>query len=228
MVTNSKYSNASPSNTSFEATWRELCPRLLLLTRRLVYSFRIPSWRGQEDDVVEDIVQETARRIIERAQKAENGEAPPIHMFERMVITIASNYCKDIRRRDCRLIRLTEDTYSPDIRDLISDRDNVDLSEEATESLYQEALFRLLAQEIIKLPNKQRKALLIDLANRMCFETQPTPLQKAFLDVGIHLQEYQQPLPNSSQERRRYAAILHCAYKRIAHLSHVQQYVSVA
>lgn len=228
MVTSSKYSNASPSDTSFEATWRELCPRLWLLTRRLVYSFRVPSWHGQEDDVVEDIVQETARRIIERAQKAEDGEAPPIQMFERIAIATACNYCKDIRRRDCRLIRLTEDTYSPDIRDLMSDRDDKDLSEEAIESLYQEALFRLLAQEIVKFPDKQRKALLIDLANRMCFEMQPTLLQRAFLDVGIHLQEYHQPLPNNPKERRRYAALLHCAYKRIAQLSCVQQYVSVA
>jgi DNA-directed RNA polymerase specialized sigma24 family protein len=215
----------SPSDVGFDIAWNELCPRLRTLVRRFVYSFHVQSWRGQEDDIIEDILQETARRIIERQQKAENGEASPIQMFERMAIVIASNYCKDMRRRDCRLVRLPESPYLPDVLNIISEKDIVDLSEEATENLYQERLFGLLAREIVKFPYKQRKALLIDLANRMSFERKPTLLQKAFLNVGIRLEEYRQPLSESTKERNKSAALLHYAYKRITRL---KQYTTVA
>ena len=86
----------------------------------------------------------------------------------------------------------------------------------------------MLAREIVKFPCKQRKALLVDLANRMSFETKPTVLQKAFLNVGIQLEEYRQPLPESVKERSRDAALLHYAYKRIAQLGDVLQYTLVA
>jgi DNA-directed RNA polymerase specialized sigma24 family protein len=228
MAIYSKLPTESPSDVGFDITWNELCPKLRLLVRRFVYSFHVQSWRGQEDDIIEDILQETARRIIERQQKAENGEASPIQMFERMAIAIAGNYCKDMRRRDCRLVRLPEGARSPKVLEIISERDVVDLSEEATEHLYQERLFGLLAREIVKFPHKQRQALLIDLANRMSFEAKPTLLQKAFLNVGICLKEYRQPLLDSANERSKSAALLYYAYKRIAHLVCVQQIVAFA
>src|SRR2546421_3414434 len=133
---------------SFISLWDELVPKLRSLIRQIVYSFHVQSWRGQEDDIVEDILQETARRLIERQQKADLGEASPIQMFERMATTIAYNYCQDMRRKECRLLRLPEDTRLPKVLDIISDRDVVDLLEEATEYLYQEGLFALLAHEI--------------------------------------------------------------------------------
>jgi DNA-directed RNA polymerase specialized sigma24 family protein len=228
MIIFSECSNATPSELSFEITWNELYPTLCLLTRRLVYSFHVQSWYGQEDEIVEDIMQETARRMIERTRKAEREEAPPVQVFERMAIVTAYNYCRDLRRRDCRLIRVQAENYPSEAFNLLHDRDNEDLSEEATECVYQEGLFRLLASEIAKFPDKQRKVLLIDLANRMSFETNPTPLQKAFLSVGIQLQEYKQPLPESTKERSRVAALLHYAYKRIAQIISIQQYATVA
>lgn len=229
MTTYSKYSaTSSPLDAGFDTIWNALYPTLQSFVRSLVHSFHVQSWRGQEDDIVDDILQETARRIIERQQKAEHGGAPPIQMFERMAIVTASNYCKDLRRRDCRLIRIPEGAYAPNVLDIISEREVVDLSEEATERLYQEEIFALLAQEVVKFPYKQRKALLIDLANRMSFETKPTLLQKAFLNVGIRLEEYRRPLSESAKERSKSAALLYYAYKRIAQLDCVQQYVSVA
>ena len=83
--------------------WIELYPPLLALARHFVYLFKVPCWEGQEGDIAEDIVQETARRIIERSRKAEQGWATPIHSHKRMMITIACNYCRDMRRHDCRL-----------------------------------------------------------------------------------------------------------------------------
>jgi DNA-directed RNA polymerase specialized sigma24 family protein len=219
---------ASASNMGFGTIWNTLYPTLRTFVRSLVYSFHVQSWRGQEDDIVDDILQETARRIIERQQKAERGEAPPIQMIERMAKVTASNYCKDMRRRDCRLVRLPEGIYSPDVLDMMDKRDVVDLSEEATERIYQEGLFTILAREIVKFPCKQRKALLIDLANRMSFETKPTQLQKAFLNEGISLQEFQQPLSESAKERSKDAALLYHACRRIAQLGYVLQYTQVA
>ena len=219
---------ASQSNASFITNWDELYPKLRSLIRHLVYSLHVQSWHGQEDDIVEDILQETARRLIERQQKAEDEEAAPIQMFESMAIATASNYCKDMRRKDSRLVRLPEGACSLDVQDITSERGIVDLSEEATERLYQEGLFELLACEIVKFPYKQRKALLIDLANRMSFETKPTLLQKAFLKVGIRLQEYQQPLPENTRERSKDAALLYYACRRIAQLHCVKQYTLVA
>jgi hypothetical protein len=66
---------------------------------------------------------------------------------------------------------------------------------------------------------KQRIALLIDLANRMDFDVRPTPLQKAFLEVGIRLQDYQQPIPKVPVERSRHASNTSLAYKRIQNWS---------
>ena len=184
MVVYSKYSASSPLDASFDTLWNALYPKLQSLVRHLVYSLRVQSWHGQEDDMVEDILQETARRLLERQRKAEHGEAPPIQMFERMAIVTASNYCKDMRRKDCRLVRLPGGPYSSDVLSIVSEKDIVDLSEEATEHLYLEALFALLVREIVKFPYKQRKVLLIDLANRMNFETQPTLLQKGISQCG--------------------------------------------
>jgi DNA-directed RNA polymerase specialized sigma24 family protein len=222
----------NPSVPAYDAksssTWQALYPSLRALISRQVYSFRLSSWRGQENEIVEDILQETARRIIEYAQKAEKGEALPIGLFEHLVIVTACNYCKDMRRRDRRFKRLAADTSIVVGESAMSSLDQTQWSEEAVELVYQEELFTLLAHEIVAFPNKQRNALLVDLANRMSFDEQPTPLQKAFLQVGIHLEHYQQPLPDDLRERSKYAALLYYAYKRVAQLACIQKYGSAA
>ena len=63
------------SDLSSDVTWIELYPKLHSLTRRFVYMYWIPCWSGQEEDITDDVAQETARRIIERSQKAIRGEA---------------------------------------------------------------------------------------------------------------------------------------------------------
>jgi DNA-directed RNA polymerase specialized sigma24 family protein len=218
----------SSSNIAFVTSWDELYPKLRTLIRHLVHSFHVQSWSGQEDDIVDDILQETARRILERQQKAEGGEALPIEMFERMAMVTASNYCRDLRRKDRRLVHLPCGACLGNALDITGEEDVIDLSEEATEHIYQERLFELLAGEIVKFPCKQRNALLVDLANRMCFETRPTLLQQAFLKRGIRLQEYQQPVPESTKERSKHAALLYHACKRVAQLQNMLCYISAA
>ncbi len=218
----------APLTASFdltsEITWRNLTLALGPYARTLVYSFHVPSWRGQEEDVIEDIVQETARRVIERAQKAERGEAEPIRSLHQMVAVVAQNYCKDLRRRERRLVHMRQDD---DVRDIwIHKDDHPHLFDTICDRIDQENLLTLVAREIAHFPKKQREALLIDLANRMFFGPRPTPLQKAFLEAGIQLEHYRRPLPTGARERNQHVSLLTCANKRITRLSCVQEYVA--
>ena len=205
-----------------EQAWNELYPLLRSLAKHLVYSFHVPVWRGQEEDFAEDIVQETIRRAIERIQRSERGELTPIHSLKHMLVAILYNYCKDLRRHDLRLIHISPNDGTTDFHlyDVMPDEDA------ATNNVYCEELFRLLTQEIANFPKKQRQALLIDLANVTHCGGELTPLQEAFLAVGIDLHQYQQPLPESVRERCRHSSLLCHAYKRVAQLPRVQKYVS--
>ena len=144
-----------------------------------------------------------------------------------MIVVIACNYCRDLRRRDKRFVHSITDSSSY-VEQATDSAPIQDLSVEATEQVYQEALFTLLAQEVAQFPYKQREALLVDLANHMSFEEQPTALQKAFLHVDIRLQDYQQVASQDIRQRARQAALLHHAYKRVAQLPDIQQYAGVA
>lgn len=219
-------SDAELFDLNSDSTWKKLYPLLESLARYFVYSSHVSSWQGQENDIVEDVVQETVRRMIEYARKSERGEAPPIHSLKSMMRVVAQNYCKDMKRHDRRLLRIQPQDASPQLH--ASLRNQVSLVEMGTENVYQESLFKLVACEIAGFPVKQRTALLIDLANRMQFGTQPTALQKAFLDVGIDLQQYRRPLPADPQERSRHVSLVTCAYKRIASLHCVKQYIAFA
>src|SRR2546423_13609868 len=89
------------------SAWEEMYQSLQSLVRRLVFSFAVPAWHGQEEDIVKDIVQEAARRLIEYARKAEQGEVVPIRCPEHFISVIAWNCYKDERRHDRRLLRMT-------------------------------------------------------------------------------------------------------------------------
>lgn len=206
-----------------ETTWSDLTVSLSPYARTLVYSLRVPSWRGQEEDVIEDIVQETAKRTIERIQKAERGEAEPVRSLPHMVMMVAQNYCKDLRRRERRLVRLQQKSYELDIR--AYDDTQPPPFDDICERVDQENLLRQVAREIANFPKKQREALLIDLANRMFFGSCPTPLQSAFLEAGIQLENYRRPLPGG-RERNKHVSLLSCAIRRISQLSCVQEYTA--
>ncbi len=197
-----------------EATWEELLHFLRSYAWRLVRAAEVESWRGQRGDLVEDIVQETASRVIERARRAEAGKLPPIESLKGFMTIIARHYCIDLQRRDFRLRRETPGAalaeYSCAAVEQISPLDL------AIERLAQDELFARLAHCVSSFPAKQRKALLIDLANYTPFEEEPSPLQKAFLVEGIDLRLYHHPLPDDPVERARHAALVSVAYKRVA------------
>lgn len=201
-------------NLNNDALWREIYLLLQSWTRRLVHSSTVSNWRGQEDDVAEDLVQETAYRLWEYMQKVKRGEAEAIHSLEGLLVVVAQNRCRDSIRRDRRMVRLTLDEFYSAMRKAHTDN-SVPL-DVAIENVEREKRFKVLARLIALFPEKQRVALLIDLANRMHFGAEVTPLQQAFLDVGIQLQDYQRPLPTDPVERSRHSSLLHHAYKRVA------------
>ncbi|HEX6483389.1 MAG TPA: hypothetical protein VF043_31470 [Ktedonobacteraceae bacterium] len=222
MSTISKGGIGNPPDVSNEGIWRDLYLPLYSFVRSLVYSFHVPSWKGQEEDMVEDIIQETFRRVIERNQKAGRGEADPIFSLKHMVMIIASNYTRDLRRHDSRLSRIGPEEATWHIH---AGRDEQSsLFDIICENIDQELLLIQVAHEIAHFPEKQRTVLLIDLANRMCFDTYPTPLQKAFLQAGVELEQYRQPLPANARERSQYLSLLYHAYKRVANLPCIQNY----
>jgi len=75
-----------------------------------------------------------------------------------------------------------------------------------------------LVEEIADFPQKERIALLNDLANRMQSDPKMPLLQHAFSKVGIELQKHQQPLPTDPIECTEYASHLGLAYQKLAEL----------
>lgn len=199
---------------SHDAWWSDLYLLLQSLSRRLVFSSGVPGWRGQEDEVAEDLAQETAYHLLAYRQKIARGEAAPISSLERFVSVVARNRCRDSVRRDRRLVRLTAEHAYLATRAL--QEEYTSPFDVAIEHVDEEACFVSIARLVVRFPEKQRRALLIDLANRMCFEEEATALQRAFLNVGIRLQDYQRPLPTTPRERARHCSLLYYAYRRFA------------
>jgi DNA-directed RNA polymerase specialized sigma24 family protein len=206
-----------------DGTWQKLSLLLRPRIKRWVYCSHVPSWKGQELDIVEDILQESFFRILKYARKVESGEVSPIESLEHISIVIAHNCCKDMRRKDQRLTRLSPDERMFGCQVVITNQS--DASEIALDKVFREWLYIKLSQDIVKFPDKQRRALLIDIANLMHFDERPTPLQQAFLNQKICLQDYQQPLSVNSVERSRHASLVSLAYRRVSKLSSMKLYV---
>jgi RNA polymerase sigma factor (sigma-70 family) len=199
-----------------DVNWHEYYPRLLSLAKHFVYAYHIPCWDGQEEDIAEDVAQETMLRLIKRIYQSQQGMALPIHSLKSMATTIARNYVLDLGRHDRRVVRFSE-TVIMEVEAAMDELESP--SEKATQQIFHEWVFLQVASEINGLPCKQRRAILMDLANRMNFDSQPTPLQLAFLALGISIQEYQRLPSKNSVERARHSSLLSLAYKRIARLS---------
>lgn len=206
--------------TRNEINWCESYPQLHRQTRRFVVRTKIANWQGQEEDVTWDIVQESMRKVFEYTCRVERNEQEPVQSLAGLLRTTAQNSTLDLRRREKRLFR---DTAS--LAHVFADHE-ASFSEVATENVYHERLFRILAHEIARFPRKQRQALLTDLAERMAFDEQPTTLQAAFQAEGIHLEEYRLTRPQSRLERNRNAALLYQAYRRLKNLEAVKKYLA--
>lgn len=190
-----------------EDSWRELYPVLQSIARRIVYAFGESLWRGQENDVAEDVTQETVQSLFVHLKKVQRGISPTIHSLKGLMVTIAQNKCRDIRRKDCRLVHVDADTCLQPPGTCAS------LLDIAIDTVDQEMQFRRVVGIIVQMPEKRRIALLIDLANRMYFGKEKTCLQQVFWEAGIDLREYRRELSTNPVERKRHFALLHLAYK---------------
>ena len=200
----------------YEIDWEKCYQQLYKQVRRLVNQMKLPRWLGEEEDVIWDVVQDSMRKILEYTRRAEQGEEKPIQELESLLYVTALNCLRDRRRREKRLYPETE--YTPS--SCADPRPH--LSDVATENVYQERLFYLLAQKIAHFPTKQRGALLADLASRMAFEENPTTLQAAFQAEGIRLEEYRNCQPGNQKERSRHAALLYQANQRLKELTELK------
>jgi len=196
---------------SYDTLWVTLYILLLPLAKRWVYTAHIYSWAGQENDIAWDIVLVTIQRTYEYTLKAQR-ENIPIASIQRLSITIAKNYFQDLRRKDSRLQPFNRDGCSQ-VENAIHDELNI--AEVVLDKVYEEWLFQEIAKEIASYPPKMRKAMLIDIAMRMDFDIQPTPLQAALLVVGIQLQDYAGLLPQDPIMRSRHASLVSLGYKKL-------------
>src|SRR5713226_6331968 len=119
-----------------DTTWQQLSLLLRPLVKHWVYSFHVPSWQGQELDIVDDILQESFERVLKYAKKAEDGEVPPMDSLERISIVITHNCCKDMRRKDQRLTRRHPDERMSVRQVVVSYQ--TDASEIALDNLHRE------------------------------------------------------------------------------------------
>jgi DNA-directed RNA polymerase specialized sigma24 family protein len=211
MTTSTPASKTALDDLEFEQSWNTLYPVLLPLAKRWVNGANIYSWKGQEYDIAWDIVLVTIQRTYEYNLKAQR-ENKAIGSFQKLSIRIAKNYFLDLRRKDSRILPLNRDGCSQ-VEYSIHDETNV--SEVIEDRVYEEWLFQEIAKKVVKFSTKLRKALLIDLATHMDFDTQPTPLQAAFLNVGIQLQEYAGLMPQEHILRSRHASLVSLGYRQL-------------
>jgi len=196
-----------------EIFWTELYPLLCPLVKRWVYTARISSWLGQQEDLIEDIVQETIFKLLNYIRRAEKGEVAPVQNIEHLAITIARNYFRDLKRKDRRIDRF--ELYDRTSLEHVVKSKNVDPSEIALNHVYYAWVFMKLAEFMVSVSTKQQTALLRDLAQRMHFGNSPTPLQKAFADNGMALRAHHGWQGKNKREQSQHAANLSLALRQI-------------
>jgi tetratricopeptide (TPR) repeat protein/DNA-directed RNA polymerase specialized sigma24 family protein len=208
-----RHEHPKPANILNTINWEELYTAIYPLVLGRVYASDFPFWYGLERDIAWDIVQDTMMNIVTRWHRGERVEVFSQTSLKRFMITTAVKYVKDFRRKDSHLIH---ETSACNQVETWYDHEVIDTT--ATEYLSRKGIFIAIASAVTDFPEKQRQALLTDLANHISFSEQSTPLREAFSQVGIDLQRYQRPLPFNSRDRVRYKALVSTAYKRLASL----------
>jgi len=207
--------------------WHCIYCRLVRTVKTWVHSAKVATWQTQREDIVADIVQEAIVRSLRRIERGNSGERPPVRCVESMCMRIAHNCFIDMIRRDQRLLPIIDDVAESFQKNLfIAAGQEENFANVAEENVFTASLFEMIVAEAIKFPPKLRTALFIDLACRMSFKGEPTPLQQAFLRAGIALNEYKQQAPRDPVERSRHASLTSLAYKRLRESESVQDYIA--
>lgn len=173
-----------------------------------VYSSRVSSWRGQETDLIEDILQETVVRTFVSLDSGAD-----IHNVTGFGSTVAYRLFVDMRRRDLKLTRPSE-SVTPEVLFATAD-EQVDPADIAIERLFRISLLETVLSFIKDFPTKQREALFVDMARRTNFLDEDSPLLVALAQMHIKLQDYLQLVPKSHKEATQMASLRSIAYKRL-------------
>jgi len=169
-------------------------------------------------------VQEAISRTFERIRKAEKHEATPIGSIPAFAKKTAYHYFVDLLRKEGRHVCFTQ-LSSPDGEGRV-EPELPDIADAVDDEVFNQSLFEQLAPEILNFPKKQRQVLLADLANHTRFSVSITPLQRALLKSGIHLEDYQKSRPEERVERSRFTALLSLAYRRVSTLESMKGYTA--
>ena len=197
--------------SNFEQSLTTLYTVLLPLATSWVYAAHLYSWIGQENDIAWDIVLTTIQRIFEYYRKSE-CENTAIGSFKKLGIRIAKNYFHDLRRKDNRILPLNREEISNVEYMMHEETNSLEGIEECDEETW---LFQEIAKQVVNFPNKLQRAMLIDISRRTDFDAQPTPLQEAFLKVGIQLEEYAGLMPQAPVLRSRHASLVSLGYRQL-------------
>jgi DNA-directed RNA polymerase specialized sigma24 family protein len=216
MESSSSFSQSLEENLQKDQLWEKIIYDLHPYILRCVYTMRVASWRGQEEDLAEDIVQLTLERVFIRQKKSAAGEAPPIEALLPFCKRTARNLCLDLKRKDERLVRLHTDSAERNLEAFLSE--GYDPIEDLLEVLDRTSSLIQVAYLITGLRGKQKTALLMDLAHRTRFSEEPTPLEVALAEVHIILSDYLLPLPVDPVLKNRYTSSLSLAYKKLREL----------
>lgn len=199
-----------------DSSWSTLYSWLESRVRNWVYASHSLRWRSEEEGIIEDIVSESVIRILDRLRKVNRGEADPIKSLYRFARQVAHNYFIDLLRKDRKSVRFSQ---------LIADGEDapgglfpVDLDEVILKAVGDERFFKLMAQEIVTLPKKQKEAVLRDHAKLIDGMVDPASLIRAYQSLGIQLKDYCNYVPASLIEKRRHSSLLHLAYRRLSRI----------
>lgn len=194
--------------------WTEVYAGLLPFVKKHVHHVGLQTHIGQESDVIQDVIQETVVRIFIQMKKAERGEVPPVHLPLYFAKKVAHNHLLDIVRKESRLVRPSCDAT---IQEMMMRENTVDSIDDVIDDIDKEPLFVIIAHVIAGLPEKRRRALLIDLAMHTAFDESPSLLQRALAKEQINLEMYGNLLPvnQTEKEKQRHSSLLTQAYKTV-------------
>lgn len=196
-----------------DTIWDALYHLLVARVRYWVCSSHVSLWRGQEEDIIADIVQEALMRTFGYTALVNEEGVVPCSPLRHLSIVIAYKCYQDMRRRDCQFVRSR--LQMPSSQDYAIIFQQVDPSEIVLDKAFRESLLVSLAHKIAAIPKKLRTALLIELASRTLSNGRSSMMQEAFLEAEIRLQDYRQPLSNDPIERSTHEYKVQLACKQI-------------
>lgn len=210
-------SDVNRTDLSSNALWEKQYYLLRPFVRKFVYNHKFSAIEGQEDDIVEDLLQDAVLHIFKHLKRAAEGQVAPINSIESFGYITAMNVCRDWWRKERHRLRQSVDGGISE--DALSREQVIDPAEEALNLVYEEWVLKKVVKEVVQLPHKTRRALLISLADLMHFGDKPTPLQRAFLQQGIQVSDYQKEKPADPKLRARCISLTCLAYKRLAQVA---------